>query len=90
MKEKDKGFITQFRMAILFIGALIVVAGWGIWWERTIVKRSDLLDVQIVQMEVNKILLLAPHEGDINKAPPNVKATYDMLELASTRLRGGK
>ena len=89
MKEKDKGLITQFRMIILFIVALLVVAGWGVYWEREVVKRGDLLDVQIVQMEVNKILLLAPYEGDINKAPLNVKATYDMLELASKRLRGG-
>jgi len=91
LKEKDKkGLITQFRMIILSIGAVIIIAGWGIYWEREVVKRGDLLEVQIVQMEVNKILLLAPYEGDKNKAPLNVKATYDMLELASTRLRGGK
>ncbi len=74
---------------VAYVFLLLTIVGWGIWFERTVAKKNDLINSQIVQMEVNRILLLAPYDGRIENAPPNVRATHDMLELESTRLRGG-
>ena len=91
-----KDLKVQIVLIAVTIGLLATVAGYAVHWERTRITKEDLqsiqvniTSVQIVQAEVNKILLLAPHGGKVENAPLDIQAVHRMLMLESTKLRGG-
>ena len=83
------GILKDLKLIITLIVIILAIVGRGIWWEATVAKKDDLINSQIIQMEVNRILLLAPYGGKVDNAPSDIRAIHNMMDLESKRLRGG-
>lgn len=72
--------INNIREILLLIFALATVY---MWFESRIVK------AEILSMENNVTLLLLPYSGNVNGAPPEVVATFNIWIKELARKREG-